>query len=230
MIPPDSRTRRLAALRYRDFRLLWAGQLISMIGSQMQVVAVNWHVYEILRGETHVLTLFGRSITLGAEALGLGTLGLVRIVPIIFFALLGGILADTHDRRKVLIWTQSAAAIFSLLLAFFSLAGRATIPVIYLLTSAGSAASAFDNPARQSLIPNLVPPEHLSNAISLNVVLWQVGTIVGPALAGVLVAQFNIGVVYLLDALTFVAVIIALLMSLTGDRRQPKMPDWAGRH
>lgn len=208
----NASTHRLVALQHRDFRLLWFGQLVSTIGSQMQIIAINWHVYELLRGESYTLSLFGREIGLNAGALGLGALGLVRIVPIILFALLGGMLADTRDRRQLLIWTQSAAALFAAILSAITLTGHASIPAIYLLTAAGAAAFAFDNPARQALVPNLVPLEHLTNAVSLNTLLWQIGTIVGPALAGVLVGAFDIGLVYAINALSFVAVLIALLL------------------
>lgn len=203
---------RLVALRHRDFRLLWFGQLISTIGSQMQIIAVNWHIYELLRGGAYTVSLFGREIGLSAEALGLGTLGLVRIFPIVLFALLGGMLADTRDRRRLLIWTQSSAALLAVILAAITLTGNASVAAIYLLTAAGAAAAAFDNPARQSLVPNLVPREHLTNAVSLNTLLWQIGTIVGPAVAGVLVGAFNIGLVYAINALSFVATLIALLL------------------
>lgn len=119
---------RLAALQYRDFRLFWIGRFLSTTGSQMQLIAVNWHIFALLRGQVFTLSLLGREFELGAEALGLGTLGLVRIVPIVLFALLGGLLADTVDRRKVLIWAQVAAMFFAAALAILTLNGRITIP------------------------------------------------------------------------------------------------------
>lgn len=201
---------RLVALQYRDFRLLWLGQLISITGSQMQIVAVDWHIYELLKGQTYLFSLVGWDIPLQAEALGLGALGLMRVLPIIVFALVGGVLADALDRRRLMMWTQGAAAIFAGLLALATFGGYDSVPVVYLLTAATAAAMAFDNPARQSLIPNLVPREHLSNAVSLNTLMWQIATIVGPALAGVLVGWFNLSLVYLLNALSFVAVLVAL--------------------
>ncbi len=203
---------RLAALRYRDFRLLWAGQLISQVGSQMQLATVNWHIYSLLQGADVQVTLFGHTVPLGAEALGLGTLGLVRFVPIVVFALVGGVLADTRDRRRLMLWTQSAAALFAGLLAWETLSGRDSVLVIYLLTSAGAAAAAFDNPARQALVPNLVPRAALSNAVSLNTLLFQIGSVVGPTVAGLLVARFNVGLIYAVDALSFLAVVSALLL------------------
>jgi MFS family permease len=205
-------TQRLVALQHRDFRLLWLGQLVSITGSQMQIVAVDWHIYQLLRGQTYTLELFGWTIPLQAEALGLGLLGLVRVLPIILLALLGGVLADTRDRRQLMIWTQGAASFFAALLAIITLTGYESVAAIYLLTAAGAAAMAFDNPARQSIVPNLVPREHLSNAVSLNTLMWQIATIAAPALAGLLVGTFNIGLVYVLNALSFVAVLIALLM------------------
>ncbi len=203
---------RLAALQHRDFRLLWLGQLISITGSQMQIVAVDWHIYELLKGKTYFFSLLGWEIPLQAQALGLGMLGLMRVSPIIVFALLGGMLADTRDRRQLMMWTQGAAALFAALLAIITLTGNESVGAIYFLTAAGAAAMAFDNPARQSLVPNLVSREHLSNAVSLNTLMWQIATIVGPALAGLLVGAFNLGLVYTLNALSFVAVLIALLM------------------
>jgi MFS family permease len=202
---------RLAALRYRDFRLLWIGQLLSTTGSQMQLIAINWHVYALLQGETFTLRLWGYQLKLGGEALGLGALGLVRVLPIVLFALLGGMLADIRDRRRMMIWTASGAALVSATLAAITLADQASVGRIYLLTAAGTAAAAFEQPSRQSLVPNLVPREHLTNAVSLSTLLRQIATIVGPALAGVLVGAFDIGLVYAIDAASFVAVVVALV-------------------
>jgi MFS family permease len=203
---------RLVALRHRDFRLFWVGQLFSGTGAQMQLVAVDWHIYQLLRGSSYTLPLFGREIGLDAKALGLGTLGLVRILPIILFALFGGLMADAHDRRRVMILTRSVAALLAGVLAAITLTGRASVAMIYLLTAAGAATTAFDNPARQSLVPNLVPREDLTNAISLNTLLFQITTIVGSALAGALVAAFNVGLVYAVSAVSLSAIIVTLIL------------------
>jgi MFS family permease len=215
--PPDAR--RFPALQYRDFRLLWIGQMISSIGSQMQIIAVNWHIYALLKGDTYIWTLLGREIELGGEALALGGLGLVRIIPILLFALIGGVVADIFDRRKILLVTQSVAMLSSVLLAVFTLAGHDSVAVIYALTAMGAGIFAFNAPAEQSLTPNLVAPEHLSNAVSLNTMLWYFGTVFGPALAGVLISVFDVGLVYAVDAVTFGAVIGAL--ALMRHRRDP---------
>ena len=205
-------TQRLVALQHRDFRLLWLGQLISVIGSQMQLVAVDWHIFQLLRGQSYTVSAWGWQIPLQAEALGLGALGLVRILPILVFGLLGGMLADARDRRQLMMWTQATAALFAVMLAVITLTGHESVAAIYILTAATAAASAFDNPARQALAPNLVPREHLTNAVSLNTLMWQIATIVGPALAGVLVGFFDIGLVYLLNAVSFGAVLVALAL------------------
>jgi MFS family permease len=112
----------------------------------------------------------------------------------------------------LLIWVQGVAALNSVLLAVLTLTDTITIPLIYLLTAAGSAAAAFEEPARQSIVPNLVPRQHLANAVSLNTLLWQLATIIGPAVAGVLVGVFDVGLVYVIDAISFGAVIVALLL------------------
>ena len=207
-----TRTTRLAAFRYRDFRLLWSGQLLSGTGSQMQLIAVNWHVFALLRGETYLVNVLGREVALGGEALGLGLLGLARIVPIFLFALLGGMLADTRDRRKLLMWTHAGAATFAGLLALLTLSGRESLGILYVLTAADAAMGAFAGPAEQSLVPNIVARKHVANAVSLNTLLWYLATTIGPALAGVLVGQFGVGVVYAINAISFSAVIIMLLL------------------
>ena len=206
----DPNPRKLAALYHRDFRLFWIGRLFSTIGSQMQYIAVNWHIFELLQDQVYTATIFGREVDFNLEALGLGSVGLVRVIPIILFALWGGILADTKDRRKLMMWVQGAAMLFSGLLAFITFTGQATVGLIYLLTAAGAAATAFDSPSSQSIIPSLVPRKDFANAVSLNTLMWQVANIGGPAIAGLLVASFDVGVVYVIDMFSFAAVVITL--------------------
>jgi MFS family permease len=177
----------------------------------MQLVAVDWHVYRLLAGTTLEVAPFGQPITLEAEALALGALGLARVIPIVIFALLGGMLADTRDRRRMMILAQTVMAVVAATLAAVELTEGASLALLYLATSATAAASAFDNPSRQSLVPNLVPREHLANAVSLNTLLWQIGTITGPAVAGILIARAEIGLVYAANAVSFGAVLLALL-------------------
>ncbi len=218
--------RRFAALRYHDFRLMWFGEMVSSTGSQMQNVAVDWHVFQLVRGQFLTMSVLGHAVQLDASALALGALGLVRVLPIIVFALIGGILADTRDRRTVMIWTRATAAVFAGILAILTLAGQATPVAIYLLTAAGAAAAAFDSPARQSIIPNLVDRKDFVNAVSLNTLMYQIATIGGPALTGLLIsavssgsapaadsaeANANIGIIYAINAVSFLFAIGALL-------------------
>lgn len=183
------------SLRYRDFRLLWTGQLISQAGSQMQIVAINWQVYLI----TH-------------SALALGFVGLVRVVPIIVFSLVGGVMADAVDRRKLMIVTQIVMLAAALGLGILSITGLQIVWPIYLLTAISSACVAFDNPARQALVPRLVPREHLPNALSLNLMMFHIATIVGPTVAGFVIAASGVDAVYLMNAASFLAVVGALFV------------------
>jgi MFS family permease len=213
--PPSAgppKPQRFVALQHRDYRLVWIGQFVSIIGTQMQLVAINWHIFQLLQGTQVSLDLFGFHLALNSEALGLGGVGLARIIPIALFAVLGGALADISSRRTLLLWTNSAAALFALALATLTMARLDTIWTIYLLTALTSATAAFSGPAYQSLIPNLVPEEHLTNAISLNSLSFQTATITGPALGGVLITAFGVGAVYALNAVSFATIIGALLL------------------
>lgn len=201
---------RLPALRHRDYRLLWSGQIVTTIGSQMQLIAVNWNVYNLLKSATYTVSIAGQHLTLGAGALGLGLLGLVRVLPIMVFALLGGMLADSLDRRRVVMWSQFVAIAGAATLATLSLSGHISLAALYLLTAVDAAAGAFEEPALQSLVPHLVPRRHLANAVSLFTLVWQIGTIVGPALAGLLVAHVAIGSVYAINAVSFLAVLLTV--------------------
>src|SRR6266566_7580062 len=137
-----------AALRHRDFRLLWMGQIVSVTGSQMQSVAVNWHVYLLTR-----------------SAFALGMVGLFRGVPIIICSLIGGVVADAVDRKRLMIATQAVMLASAGLLTFATIAGLKSVWPIYVLTGISSAAVAFDIPARQALMPTLVPPKDFPNAV-----------------------------------------------------------------
>ncbi len=202
---------RLAALRYRDFRLLWGGQLFSSVGSQMQIFAINWNVYRLLQGQQISLHLFNWRIGLNAQALALGSLGAVRVLPIFLFALIGGALADHHNRRSLIIFSQIAAFLGASLLALLSLGGAINLIWLYLLTAIDSAISAFDEPAQNALFPELVPAQHLPNATTLYSLLWQIGTITGPALASILIGSLTIGYVYACNAASFLLVLLAVL-------------------
>ena len=189
-----------SSLRHRDFRLLWMGQIVSVTGSQMQLVAINWHIYLLTR-----------------SALALGMVGAFRAVPIILCSLLGGVVADVIDRRRLMMMTQTVMLSCSVVLAWVTFGGLQRVWPIFLLTSIASAAWAFDTPARQALMPALVPAKDFPNAVSLSMLMFQIGMILGPTLAGFLIASHGPGLVYAVNAASFVAVIAGLaLMRATG--------------
>ena len=184
--------------------------IVSVTGSQMQTVAINWHVYDLT-----------------GSAVALGLVGLFRGVPVIVCSLMGGVVADAVNRKRLMIVTQTVMLTSAGLLTAVTLAGLRSVWPIYLLSAMASAATAFDLPARQSLMPSLVPLEDFPNAVSLTMILFNVATISGPAIAGFLLAARGPAVIYAFNALSFVAVIIALLaMRASGsperqsDRRQ----------
>ena len=211
--PPESKERArilrrnsFTALRHRDFRLLWIGQLISVTGSQMQLVAINWHVYLLTK-----------------SPLALGGVGLVRVLPIVFCSLAGGVVADAMDRKRLMLTAQAIMLVCAGLLAIITGLGRDSLWAIYLLTAIASAAVAFDNPARQALLPTLVPVEDFPGAVSLGIVVFNSAMIVGPALAGLLLGLQGPALIYGLNAASFIAVIVALLLMRGGSRAESEI-------
>jgi MFS family permease len=186
--------------------LLWFGALISMAGSMMRVAALNWHVSLLAPANE--------------KALALGGVGLSRVVPIVVCSLIAGVAADAFDRRKVLLCTNTAMFFISGALAALTLAGVRELWVIYLVSAVSAAASAFDNPARNAFFPQLVPEEHLPNAISLNSILFQAASVIGPVLAGAIISVSNVAWVYVVDALSFAV----LVLSLFAMRDVPSRP------
>lgn len=197
-------------LRHRDYRRLWAAQLVSLTGSQMQATAAHWHVY-----------------LLTSSPLALGALGLSRVLPIVVFSLVGGFVADRFDRRKVMLLTQGLLGLCVSALAAATLAGRDSVALIYLVYALMGAAQAFDNPARQALLPRLVPAPDLPAAVTLGLTATQAAQIGGPALAGLWIAALGassgafasgaqsdaahaLGWIYAANAVSYVGVVAAL--------------------
>jgi MFS family permease len=183
------------SLQYRKFRLLWLGLAISIAGSQMQLWALFWHIR-----------------TLTDQPIALGGVGLARILPIIGFSLVGGAVADAINRRRVLFLTQTVMVLIGIALTWLTFIGKIDLWHIYLLTAIQAVAISFDLPARQAVVPNLVPNRDLPNAFSMMSIARQVGAIVGPALSGLVIAYWGQAYTYLIDAVTYLAVIIALLL------------------
>lgn len=184
------------ALTHRKYFYLWLGLLISVAGSQMQFAAIHWHVRE-LTGEP--------------DPLALGGIGLARILPVLIFSIIGGSVADNFNRRKILFLTQSVAALQAAALAYLTFTNQITIWHIYLLTAIQAATMAFDLPARQAMVPNLVSREHLPSAFSMSSVAFNTGAIVGPLLFGI-VPEGGQGFAYLFNSISFLAVILALIL------------------
>jgi MFS family permease len=196
MRPFDPAT--VVALRHRNFRLLWLGQLVSMSGTMMQGAAVLWHISLLAPP--------------GWKAMALGTVGLARLGPILVFGLLSGVMADVVDRRRLMLASQVVMMAAATGLALATTGGYASAVVVLALAGIGAAASAVGAPARQALVPNLVPREHLANAIALSSIMFQAASVVGPAAAGIALATTSVATVYTLNACSFVAVIWALLL------------------
>jgi MFS family permease len=183
------------SLKHKKFFYLWLGQLISVTGAQMQLWAIFWHINQ-----------------LNPNPIALGGIGVARILPIIIFSLIGGALADSVDRRKVLFVTQSTAALLALTLGLLTQFGSITIWHIYVITALQAVTMAFDAPSRQALVPNLLPKKDLPNAFSMTFTAAQVGSVLGPALSGVVIAAFGQEAVYYINSMSFVAVIVALIL------------------
>jgi MFS family permease len=186
------------ALRHRNFRLLWLGQLVSLSGTSMQTAALLWHVSLLAPP--------------GWKALALGMVGLARLGPVLVFGLLSGVVADAVDRRRLMLGGQIVMMLAAVTLALVTANGLATILVILCVAGVGTAAAGATAPARQALIPNLVPREHWPNAIALSSIVAQTASVVGPALAGVTLVMAGPATVYALNAFSFLAVIGALLL------------------
>ena len=193
----------VASLKYRDFRLIWFGQFVSILGTQIQTVALAWLVY-----------------TITGSAAALGVVGLARAVPIILLSMFGGTLADQVDRRRLLLVSQSVLASFSLLLAISVALGWVNLGLLYGFAVITAAASAFDGPTRQAIIPSLVPRDRLANALTINVLAQDTAAVFGPAVGGLVLASLGTSAAFFIDAASFMAVVGALIAM----RGRPPVP------
>jgi MFS family permease len=188
------RTRTFRSLRrHRNYRIFFYGQLVSLAGSWMQNVALAWLVLE-----------------LSGSPLAVGALVFCRFVPFTVFGLAAGVVADRVDSRKLVMATQGAALIVSVALAVVTLTGMATLFVVYVLAALGGITLAFDAPGRQSLTYQMVGPHSLPNAVALNAGLFNGSRVIGPAIAGVVIAVAGTGICFVINAFSFFAVLAAL--------------------
>ena len=176
--------------------MFWGAHVVSRIGTQMRDVAIAWHIY-----------------ALTGSPLALGLLGAARFFPIFVLALAGGVAADAFDRRRLMIVTQSVLSFTAAMMALLSAGGVVSAGALYGLLGVSAAAAAFDNPARHSLVVNLLPEEDVPNGLALGIFGWQLATVTGPAIGGVLLAITSVEVIYAIDAISFLAVIGALLVA-----------------
>jgi MFS family permease len=183
------------ALKHRRFFYLWLGLMISIAGTQMQIWALFWHIRELTD-----------------QPIALGGIGAARILPVILFSLIGGAVADSYNRRAIMFLTQTSAALIALTLGLLTDFGHISLWHIYALTALQAVAIAFDLPARQALVPNLVPAKDLPNAFSMTSIAFETGSILGPALSGFAIAFAGQAAVYYINAASFLAVILALVL------------------
>src|SRR5271169_4202428 len=185
---------RFRALKHRNFQLFFAGQLVSLIGTWMQSTAQLWLVYKMTN-----------------SAALLGFFGFASQIPILFLAALGGYVGDRYNRHRGVVWTQTAAMILSFVLAALTLLGVVRVWEIVLIAFLAGIVNAFDVPIRQAFIVQMVGKEDLPNAIALNSSMFNSARVIGPPIAGFVIAYVHEGWCFFLNGLSFVAVIIALL-------------------
>jgi MFS family permease len=184
------------ALRHRNFRLFFGGQTISLIGTWMTRVATGWLVYRLT-----------------GSALLLGTVSFAGQIPTFLLAPFAGVWVDRLDRRQVLVWTQTLSMVQSLALAALTLSGHITIPLLLVLSVMQGCVNAFDMPGRQSFMVKMVDDKRdLQNAIAINSSMVNVARLIGPSLAGMLIAVSSEGWCFLIDGISYIAVIASLLM------------------
>ena len=189
------------ALRHRNFRLFFIGQLVSLIGTWMQTVAQSWLVYRLT-----------------GSAVLLGTVGFVSQIPVFFLATAGGIVADRYPKRRIVVATQTSSMILAFLLAWLTLTDRVHVWHVVLLSGLLGAVNAFDIPARQSFFVEIVGKDDLQSAIGLNSSIFNGARIIGPAIAGILIALIQEGWCFFANGVSFLAVIAGLLMMRVEER------------
>ncbi len=194
----------LRAFRHRNFRLFWTGQLVSLIGTWMQAVAQGWLVLQL----TH-------------DPVVLGLLGAVQFLPVLVLGLFGGVVADAVPKRPALVVTQSSAGILALILGLLDASGNVQVWEVFVLAACLGLVNAFDMPIRQSFVVEMVGRSDVANAVALNSAVFNAARIVGPAVAGILIAIVGIAACFLLNAASYVAVVAGLMLMRPADLRPP---------
>lgn len=201
------------ALRHRNFRLFWFGQLISLVGTWMQSVAQGWLVVQLTN-----------------SAFLLGLVGAVGSSPMLVFSLFGGVMADRLNKRKVLVVTQTTMTLLAFALAILTATGFVRIWHILILAVLLGIANAFDAPTRQSFVVEMVGREDLLNAIALNSSMFNAARILGPAIAGVLISLTGVAGCFFINGVSFIPVIIGLLLIRQTVTRPASSEDSVWQH
>jgi MFS family permease len=206
--------RTFASIRkHRNYRLFFTGQVISLVGTWMQNIALAWYVIEL----TH-------------SAVAVGFLAFCRFAPFTVFGLVSGVAADRFDNRRLVMTTQTASMIVAVALTILAFSGAEIVWLAYLLAAAAGTALVFDAPGRHALTFQMVGRDELPNAIALNASLFNASRVIGPAAAGVIIAVFGVGVCFGLNALSFFAVLTSLALMRTEELvpldRPDRHPSW----
>ncbi len=197
------RARVFRSLREPNFRLFFGGHAVSVVGTWMQRVGQDWLVFE-----------------LSDSAIAIGVTTALQFLPMLFFGMLGGAVVDRFNRRTLLVATQSASGVLAALLAVLAFTDVITLPMVYVLALALGFVTVFDMPGRQAFLTDMVPPEDYVNAQALNSTVHNVGRLVGPAIAGLLIATVGVGAAFAVNAFSFLAVLIALVRIDRGRLRR----------
>lgn len=180
--------------RYRDYRYLWGGAFMAVLGTQMSTVAIAYHLFQMTN-----------SVAM------LGVLGLIRAVAVISTSIVGGMVVDARDRRNVLLTTQSSYVLLGLTLAALTWSGAINVPLLILIGGVMAIVASFDQPARQVVLPSLVPSDRLAQAMSLNMLSNAVGQMAGPALGGMAIYALGLAGTYAINAFAFLGTVAAVL-------------------
>jgi MFS family permease len=187
--------RTFAALRFRNYRLYFFSQIVSFSGTWMQMIAQSWLVLELTGSGT-----------------ALGTVMAMQFLPTLLLSPFGGVVADRFDKRRLIMITQSTAGLLALTLGVVTLAGVVELWMVYAIAAGFGAVTAIDNPSRQTFVMEMVGPADVSNAVTLNSVVVNAARAIGPAIGGALIATVGIGQCFVVNAASYVAVVLALLL------------------
>ncbi len=197
----------ISLLKNRDYILFQIGMFISRSGTFMQDVAVNWQLYQLTK-----------------SPLSLGILGLAKFIPVLIFSMISGITADVFSRKKIIFLVQVFAIFNALALAILTISGKITPFLIYLLVGLEAGLYSFEMPARQSILPNIVKKEDFSLAVNINNIFYSSSNFIGPAISGFIIAFSGVQSVYLINAFSFLSVIMALIFMKSIVKTLEKQP------